>query len=79
LQKFLRAKLSQKDLNSLYDIYLKILDQTKVDIPEDLQKYWIDNHDRLGLIGKYLPDDSNLKKYKTESFDFVDYYFIRKT
>jgi hypothetical protein len=43
---------------------LKILDSTRADIPLNLQKYWIENQDRLGLKGKFLPDNSNLTKYK---------------
>jgi len=61
----LRANVSQQDLNGIYDTYLKILDKTRADIPEDLQQYWIDNQQKLGLTGKFLPDDSNLVKYKT--------------
>ena len=51
----------------LYDntmqIYLKILDRTRVDIPDDLQEYWIQHKDAFGLTGKFLPDNSNLRKY----------------
>jgi len=75
LQKFVRANLSKEDLNKLYDTYLKILDSTRADIPEDLQEYWIKNQDRLGLKGKFLPDNSKLIKYKTESLKFEDIYF----
>ena len=54
----------------LYDavlkIYLKILESTRVDIPDDLQKYWIAHQKELGLTGKFLPDSSNLAKYRTE-------------
>jgi hypothetical protein len=46
------------------DRYLKILDSTRADIPDNLQQYWIDNKDKLGLKGKFLPDTSNLIKYK---------------
>jgi len=63
LQEFLRANLSAEELNQIYDTYIKILDSTRADIPEDLQQYWIDNQDRLNLAGKFLPDNSNLKKY----------------
>lgn len=61
----LKSELSQQDLHAVYDTYLKILDSTRADIPEDLQQYWIDNQDRLGLKGKFLPDDSKLTQYKT--------------
>lgn len=60
----LEAGLSKEDLNGVYDTYLKILDSTRADIPEDLQPYWIDNQERLGLKGKFLPDNSNLVQYK---------------
>jgi hypothetical protein len=60
----LEAGLSPEDINRVYDIYLKILDSTRADIPEDLQSYWIENQDRLDLKGKFLPDNSNLIKYQ---------------
>ena len=64
LMEALEGGLSQQDLHAVYDTYLKILDSTRADIPEDLQSYWIDNQERLGLKGKYLPDNSNLTQYK---------------
>ena len=60
LQEFLKKHLSEKDLYGIYDIYLKTLDSTRCDIPEDLQQYWIENQERLGLKGKFLPDSSKL-------------------
>lgn len=60
----LKSELSQEDLHAVYDTYLKILDSTRADIPQDLQQYWIDNQDRLALKGKFLPDDSKLIPYK---------------
>jgi hypothetical protein len=63
LQEFLRSNLDQNTLSSVYDTFIKILDSTRADIPEDLQPYWIENQQRLGLKGKFLPDDSKLKKY----------------
>jgi hypothetical protein len=65
LMDYLQANLPESELNSIYDIYLKILDSTRADIPQHLQDYWIKNQQRLGLKGKFLPDDSNLTKYKT--------------
>jgi len=62
----LEAGLSPQDLHAVYDTYLKILDSTRADIPEELQSYWIDNQQRLGLKGKFLPDNSALTKYKTQ-------------
>jgi hypothetical protein len=63
LMDVLKKNLTDEDLHSIYDIYLKILDSTRADIPEDLQQYWIQNKERLGLKGKFLPDDSKLKQY----------------
>ena len=64
LMKVINTKLSSKDKQQVLDTYMKILDSTRADIPEDLQQYWIDNQERLGLKGKYLPDNSNLSKYR---------------
>jgi hypothetical protein len=60
----LKSELSPEDLHAVYGTYLKILDSTRADIPEDLQQYWIDNQERLGLKGRFLPDDSKLLPYK---------------
>ena len=60
LQEYLRANLDKTTLNHVYDIYLKTLDSTRCDIPEDLQPYWVENKDRLGLTGKFLPNNSQL-------------------
>ncbi len=65
LQKYLHEQLSINVLNGIYDIYLKTLDSTRCDIPEDMQEYWIKNQERLGLTGKFLPETSNLIKYQT--------------
>ena len=62
---YIKDNLPTDKLNGILDRYLKILDSTRADIPNDLQQYWIDNQDRLGLKGKFLPDNSNLTKYKT--------------
>jgi hypothetical protein len=62
----LEAGLSTQDLHTVYDTYLKILDSTRADIPEELQSYWIENQERLALKGKFLPDDSALTKYKIQ-------------
>lgn len=64
LMKEMQRKIPLVDLHAVYDSYLKILDSTRADIPDDLQQYWINNQGRLGLKGKYLPDDSNLTNYK---------------
>ena len=64
LEKYLKKHISKEEYNAIIDRYLKILDSTRVDIPDNLQQYWIENQDRLGLKGKYLPDVSNLIKYQ---------------
>lgn len=60
LQNFIKVNISRDDLYGVYDRYLKALDSTRCDIPEDLQSYWMQNQDRLELKGKFLPEDSNL-------------------
>ena len=65
LIEILRTNLSREELEGILNRYIKILDYTRVDIPEDLQDYWIEKQGELGLKGKFLPDTSNLIKYKT--------------
>lgn len=50
-----------EDYDKIIDIYLKILDSTRCDIPFNLKQEWLDRKERLGLTGKFLPDDSPLK------------------
>ena len=69
LHAFIKENISSEDYDSLVDIYLKILDKTRADIPEDLQKEWLLRKDVLNLTGKFLPDDSKLKQNES----FVDY------
>ena len=66
LQEYLHNHLSIEELNGIYDIYIKTLDSTRCDIPDDLQEYWIENQNRLGLKGKFLPENSKLISYQTE-------------
>ena len=66
LIEFLRKNLEPSELQDILDIYIKILDRTRADVPEDLQKYWVDNQDRLKLTGKFLPDDSKLTPFKNQ-------------
>lgn len=60
LQEFLKNNLKLEDLHNIWNTYLKILDSTRCDIPEDLQAYWVEYQDELGLTGKFLPNNSNL-------------------
>ena len=66
LSLFLKEQLSPEDYKELMKRYLGILDKTgpSADIPDDLQQYWIDHQDEFGLTGKFLPQSSNLLKYK---------------
>lgn len=57
---YLKENISKKDFEGIIDLYLKTIDHTRCDIPDNLQEYWIKNQDRLGLTGKFLPTDSNL-------------------
>lgn len=66
LQEFLEKNLDEEELHSIWDRYLRILDSTRCDIPTDLQDYWLENQDRLGLKGKYLPEDSKLYPFREE-------------
>lgn len=60
LQEFLKNNLKLEDLHNIWNTYLKILDSTRCDVPEDLQAYWVEHQDELGLTGKFLPNNSNL-------------------
>jgi hypothetical protein len=64
---YLKKTLKSMDYSDLIDTYLKILESTRADIPEDLQDAWLQRKERLGLTGKFLPDDSKLKHFVTES------------
>jgi hypothetical protein len=61
LNKLLKSNMKPADYDKLLDIYFKILDSTRADIPDDLQEEWLLRKDRLGLTGKFLPDTSALK------------------
>lgn len=55
-------KLPKKDYDGIIDIYLKILDSTRADVPHDMQDEWKKRKARLGLTGKFLPPESELLK-----------------
>jgi len=67
LQEFLKKHLDEADLHEVWDAYLSILDRTRCDIPNDLQEYWIENQDRLGLTGKFLPKESKLYMFREDN------------
>jgi len=62
LVKYIEKNLDKSIYESILNTYLKILDSTRCDVPDNLQKYWKDNKGQLGLKGKFLPADSNLLK-----------------
>jgi len=61
LHALLKARLKPEDYNTLLNVYFKILDSTRADIPDDMQDEWRKRKDALGLTGKFLPDNSALK------------------
>jgi len=61
LHKLLKAKMTPQQYSHLLNVYFKILDSTRADIPDDMQKDWLAKKDELGLTGKFLPDTSALK------------------
>lgn len=64
----LRDQLTAEQYDQLTDIYFKILDRTRTDIPDDMQQLWKEKQQKLGLTGKFLPDNSALAPLKlTES------------
>jgi hypothetical protein len=61
LHKLFKAKMRPADYDTMINIYFKILDSTRADIPDDLQDEWRQRKDKLGLTGKFLPDNSALR------------------
>lgn len=63
---YIKSNSSKEEYFKILDIFLQNLDRQapKTDIPLDLQQYWIENRKRLNLKGTYIPDNSNLAKYK---------------
>jgi hypothetical protein len=61
LHNLLKTKMKPSDYNTLLNVYFKILDSTRADIPDDMQDEWRQRKDLLGLTGKFLPDNSALK------------------
>jgi hypothetical protein len=67
LHRLFKMRMNTQQYNSLLNIYFKILDSTRADIPDDLQNEWIKRQKTLGLSGKFLPNTSALAKYRTET------------
>jgi hypothetical protein len=61
LRKYLEDNLDKDIYNDVINIYFKILDRTRCDIPYDIQDVWLNKKDTLNLSGKFLPENSNLK------------------
>jgi len=61
LNELFKAKMRPEDYSSMLNVYFKILDSTRADIPDNLQDEWRKRKDALGLTGKFLPDNSALK------------------
>jgi hypothetical protein len=64
LHEYLKRNARGKVYQEILDTFFKILDRTRADIPWDMQDDWIKSQKRLGLTGKFLPDESALTKYK---------------
>jgi hypothetical protein len=64
LHKLFQGKMRPADYDTMINIYLKILDSTRADIPDNLQDEWRARKDKLGLTGKFLPDNSALKVHQ---------------
>lgn len=55
-------KLPKEKYDQWVDIYLKILDSTRCDVPDVLQSEWKKRKTRLLLTGKFLPMESALRE-----------------
>lgn len=60
LHALLKTNMKPDQYNALLDIYFKILDSTRTDIPDDMQNEWRARKDQLRLTGKFLPETSAL-------------------
>jgi len=60
LHALFKLKMRNNDYSKLLDVYLKILDSTRTDIPDDLYYEWRNRQEILGLTGKFLPENSIL-------------------
>jgi hypothetical protein len=60
LHALLKTSMKLDQYSALLNIYFKILDSTRTDIPDDMQNEWRARKDQLGLTGKFLPETSAL-------------------
>lgn len=61
LYDFFESRMVNGDYDQLLNIYFKILDSTRADIPDNIQDEWCIRKTALGLTGKFLPNNSKLK------------------
>lgn len=63
LYTLLAENMNPDQKHRLLCTYFKILDSTRVDIPDNLTYHWLNYKDELGLTGKFLPETSKLKEH----------------
>ena len=63
LNTLLKTHMTSDQYRQTLDRYYKILDLTRIDIPDILQKDWLSQKNILGLTGNFLPNTSNLRRY----------------
>ena len=64
LEPYLHETLDKVEYLNIMKVYLKILDRTRTDIPENLQNLWKHYKSELELSGKFLPESSKLYEEK---------------
>jgi len=62
LHDLLKRQLASSEYDKLIDVYFKILDSTRADIPDNLVNQWKTRRNELHLTGKFLPETSILRK-----------------
>lgn len=62
LEPYLHETLDKQEYLNIMKIYLKVLDRTRCDIPDNLQNLWEHYKEEIGLTGKFLPEHSKLKE-----------------
>jgi len=63
LSELVKDKLPKAKYDKLMDIFLKILDSTRIAVPDNLRDEWKKRKTRLGLTGKYLPSDDPMRDF----------------
>ena len=56
-------KLPKKQYDQTLDTFLKILDSTRIGVPDNLRDEWKSRKDRLHLTGKFLPQDDPMREF----------------